>query len=185
MPKLGGSYHNFPIGGNACWSPDGNLFARTKNSTQEILIHNKETGEVVNRVNFRGKFTWLHEIDWSIQVNKIIFVSEDVNSSKFAIWLMSPDGTQQQKILEEATLIGTIRFSTKGDCIYYARFNKGLMDLLKFDISGRSSKIILSGIDAFGFSITDDNKILCYTKGSIFSNLWVFTYDMRKKILYL
>ena len=59
-------------------------------------------------------------------------------------------------------------------------------DLMKIEVSSNISdkepKVVQTGLQAYGFSITRDNKKLCYTKYNDFSNLWSFTYDERINI---
>jgi len=57
---------------------------------------------------------------------------------------------------------------------------------MKIEISSntldKAPKVIQTGLQAFGFSITRDNKKLCYTKYNESSNLWNFTYNERKNL---
>ncbi len=48
--------------------------------------------------------------------------------------------------------------------------------------SDKSSQVIQTGLQAYGFCITRDNKKLCYTKRNDFSNLWSFTYNERSNL---
>jgi len=48
--------------------------------------------------------------------------------------------------------------------------------------SNNSSQVIQTGLQAYGFCITRDNKKLCYTKRNDFSNLWSFTYNERSNL---
>ena len=99
------------------------------------------------------------------------------------LWTINTEGTQQQKILEESKMIFSPRWSLDGKHIYYLRSNETTQDLMKIEISSNSldknPEVVQTGLLAYGFSITRDNKILCYTKNNNFSNLWNFTYNER------
>ena len=57
---------------------------------------------------------------------------------------------------------------------------------MKIEITSNSSdkkpEVVQAGIQAYGFSITRDNKKLCYTKYNSLSNLWSFTSDKRGNV---
>ena len=57
---------------------------------------------------------------------------------------------------------------------------------MKIEFSSNSLEIkpevVQTGLQAYGFSITRDNKKLCYTKNNDYSNLWNFTFDERTKL---
>ncbi len=48
--------------------------------------------------------------------------------------------------------------------------------------SDRTPKVIQAGLQAIGFSLTSDNKKLCYTKDNSFSNIWRFIYNERTNL---
>ena len=49
------------------------------------------------------------------------------------------------------------------------------------NISEVKQKAIQTGLLAYGFSITKDNKKFCYTNYNTYSNLWIYNFDERKK----
>ena len=97
------------------------------------------------------------------------------------IWTIKTDGSQQKKIIEGTRDLYSPRWSYDGKYIYYLRSNEMTKDLIKIDasssVSNQISAVVQTGIQAFGFSLTRDNKKLCYTKTAMLSNLWKFTYD--------
>ena len=66
------------------------------------------------------------------------------------------------------------------------RSNEMTQDLMKLRISSitdvKVPNVIQTGLQAYGFSITRDNKKLCYTKYNSLSNLWNFIYDDKKNL---
>ena len=73
-----------------------------------------------------------------------------------------------------------------GKYIYYLQSNEMTQDLMKIEVASNVSdirpEVVQSGLQAYGFSITRDNKNLIYTKKNDFSNLWTFTYNESKNI---
>jgi len=184
IPKLGGKAQQLKTIQYGCWSPDGNLIAGIFSGKQIRLIK-RETDEVEKTIELTGDFTFIIDIDWSPIGDKILFLTKD-DAYKYAIWTIQSDGTQQSKILEESKVIYSPRWSPDGTHIYYLQSNEMTQDLMKIEIasftSGKTSKVIQTGLQADGFSITRDNKKLSYTKDNSYSNLWNFTYNERKKV---
>jgi serine/threonine protein kinase len=185
VPKLGGKVQELKYIGYGSWSPDGKLIAGIFSGKQIRLIK-RETDEVEKTIKLAGDFTSLHDIDWSPIGDKILFVSSNASLNKYQIWTMKTDGTQQEKILEANNYIYTARWSPDGNHIYYLQSNEMTNDLMKIEASSNSSdkipQVIQTGLQAYGFSITNDNKKLCYAKRNISSNLWSFTYNDRKNL---
>ncbi len=184
IPKLGGKDRKLKFSQYGCWSPDGNLIAGINSTNKIIRLIKRETDEVEKTIELTGDFTWLYDIDWSPRGDKIVFLTSN-NAFKFSLWTINTDGTQQQKFFDEDKAIYCPRWSSDGNYIYYLQFNEGTTDLMKIETSSNSSnkksEVVLTGLLAYGFSITRDNKKLCYTKDNDFSNLWFFNYDERKK----
>ena len=142
-------------------------------------------------MELKGSFTWLFDIDWSPNGNEILFLTFDDNTLKHIVWTIKSDGTQQRKILEETKSIHCPRWSPDGNHTYYLQSNELIYqsselthDLMKIEVSSPTSNkeaiVVQPGLLAWGFSITRDNKILCYTKYSAFHNLWRFNYNEDK-----
>ena len=102
------------------------------------------------------------------------------------MWIINTDGTHQQMILEGMEKIYSPRWSLSGKYIYYLQSNEMTKDLMKLEVSSITAdkvpQVIQTGLLAYGFSITRDNKKLIYTKDNSFSNLWNFNSDEKKKL---
>ena len=184
MPKLGGKVQQLQNIQYGCWSPDGNLIAGIHSSGKRIRLIKPETNEVEKTIELTGDFTWVLEIDWSPDGDEILFQTHNNNGGIEAIWTIKTDGTNQQKILQDSNYIFSPRWSANGSHIYYLRNNETTQDLMKIEFSSKSldkkPEVIQTGLQAYGFSITRDNKKLCYTKYNSLSNLWRFTYNRRE-----
>ena len=186
IPRLGGKAQKLKYIGIGCWSPNEKLIAGVQLSLKQIGIIKRETGEVLKTIQLAEDFTWLLDIDWSPNGDKILFLSQDDNIGKYAIWTIKTDGTQQKKILENTGVLYSPKWSLDGNHIYYLQENGPTQDLMKVEVSSNSSEVkpkaIQTGLLAYGFTITKDNKKFCYTKYNTYSNLWLFNYDERKKL---
>ena len=123
----------------------------------------------------------MNDIDWSPNGDRILFLTKNDTSGKHQLWTINTDGTQQLKILDEDKAIYSPRWSPDGNYIYYLQTIEMTQDLMKIEISSINSdkepQVIQTGLQAYGFSITRDNKKLCYSKYNVFANLWVYSYD--------
>ena len=184
IPKLGGKTQQLNYIQYGCWSPDETLIAAISLNIKRIRLIKRETDEIIKTLNLNGSFSWLQDIDWSPIGDKILFLTYDHNTGNNAIWSIKPDGKQQQKILEESKSIYCPRWSADGNYIYYLQSNETTRDLMRIAVISNTAteapKVIQTGLLAFGFSITADNRKLCYTKSNNFSNLWRFTFNERK-----
>jgi serine/threonine protein kinase len=185
VPRLGGKARNLKAIQFGCWSPDGNLIAAVSSiSNKQIEFIKLETDEIIKTIKLSGSFNLLFDIDWSPQGDKILFLTSDNITGKNEIRVINTDGSLQQKILAETKSIYSPRWSSDGNHIYYLQENESTQDLMRIEASSINSddvpQVVQSGLQAYGFSITSDNKKLCYTKNNNFSNLWIFTYNERK-----
>lgn len=167
-----------------CWSTDGNLIAGIHSSGKRIRFIKPETNEVEKTIELTGDFTWVLDIDWSPNGDEILFQTHNNNGGIEEIWTIKTNGTHQHKILQDSNYIFSPRWSADGSHIYYLRANETTQDLMKIEFSTNSldkkSEVVQTGLQAHGFSITRDNKKLCYTKYNSLSNLWSFAYDRRE-----
>lgn len=186
IPKLGGKVQHLQFNVFGCWSPDGNFIAGTGNADKQIRLIKRETDEVVKTIELTGDFTWKFAIDWSPKGDKILFLTRNDTTDKYQISTINANGAQQQKIIEANKSIYSPRWSPDGNYIYYLQENEMTQDLMKIEISSttseRASQVIQTGLLAYGFSITRDNKRLCYTKDNSYSNLWKFIYNERENL---
>ena len=185
IPKLGGKRRELKYIGYGCWSPDGNLIAGFRPSMKSISIINRETDEIEKTIELTRDIGWVWDIDWSPNGDEILFLTSN-DAHKYSLWTINSDGAQQQKILDEDRSIYSARWSPNGNQIYYLQSNEMTQDLMKIEASSKiqdkAPKVVQAGLLSYGFSITRDNKKLCYTKDNSSSNLWKITYDERKNL---
>ena len=178
IPKLGGKVQPIHLQLNSCWSPDGKLFAGCQIDQKNIALINRETNDTIKIIKLDGDFNWFHEVDWSIRGNRLVCLTYKEKNKNFVLWTINIDGTQQQKIVESNKKIYSPRWSANGDNIYYLQESKGTRNLVKIGISSSDGgvesepQVINTGLDAFGFSLTKDNKKLIFSRYLINSNLW-------------
>jgi Tol biopolymer transport system component len=186
IPKLGGKFQQLKTIQYGCWSPEGNLIAGLSHSYKSINLIKIETDEIVKTIEPIGSFDPIDDIDWSPNGDKILFLAQDDSSGKYQIWTIKTGSTQQQKILEDTRSIYSPRWSPDGNHIYYLQENEMTKDLMKIKVSSNTSdqipKVVQTGLQAYGFSITNDGKKLLYTKYNVSSNLWDFTYNKRTNL---
>ena len=102
------------------------------------------------------------------------------------MWSITADGTKQEMIVQSDKKIYSPRWSHNGQYIYYLQESGGTRSLMKVEISTEGSaegdpKILIAGLEAYGFSLTNNNKNLVYTKNLNFSNLWKLELEKYKK----
>jgi Tol biopolymer transport system component len=186
IPRLGGKSQELKFNEYGCWSPDEKFIAGTSPPEKIIRLINRETGEVEKTVELKGNFTWLIDLDFSPIGDEIVFLTFDENKTSYIIWIIKTDGTEQQKILEEKKRLDSPRWSHDGNHIYYIQSNNMTQDLMKIEVPSFTAdikpKVIQTGLNMHGFSITRDSKKLCYTKYNVYSNMWNFTYDERTNL---
>jgi serine/threonine protein kinase len=178
VPRLGGTPRRLEARLIHDWSPDGTQIANTYVNSKTIFLTNKGTGESAS-IPLKGSFTWLRDIDWSPLENLILFKTED-GKQRHAIWTVTVDGSQQNKVVEETTPIFSPRWFPRGDAIYYLRGRGQLKELWKISVTPDTGKLfkpasqVLSGIQAGAeFNITSDGKRMLYTRELSFNNLWL------------
>jgi serine/threonine protein kinase len=186
IAKLGGKTQKLQFNVFGCWSSDESLIAGIGNAGKQIRLIKRETDEIVKIIELTGDFTSMYAIDWSSKGNKILFLARNDTTNKDQIWTIKADGTEQQKILEGTKSIYSPRWSPDGNYIYYLQSNEMTQDLMKLKVSSFNSdndpEVVQTGLQAYGFSITRDNKELCYTKRDVFSNLWSFIYNEKTNL---
>ena len=194
VPRLGGTSRkmgSFPsdapyVAPFVSWSPDGSRFARSDVTLKRIWFTNISTGDTTS-IPLEGSFTWLRDIDWSPTGDQLTFRTE--GEKEGTIWTIGTDGTQQHKIVEEASesaYLGSPRWSSKGNALYYLRFRGQTVDLMKIKIDAKTGKAkglpiaVYSGLqEGQDFSLSEDNARLLYTRVQSYSNLWLVSYAAR------
>ncbi len=187
IPKLGGKTQELKYIGYGSWSPNGKLIAGIRPSSKQIRLIKRESDDVEKTIKLTGDFTWMDDIDWSPIGDRILFLTKNDTTGKHQLWTINTDGSQQLKILDEDKAIYSPRWSPDGNHIYYLYTNETTQDLMKIEISSinsdKESQVIQTGLQAYGFSITRDNKKLCYSKYNVFANLWVYYYNEKRNLL--
>ena len=186
ISKLGGKaepIHDWMWYG--CWAPDGNSLALIYIVQDSIRIINRITQEREKTLKLNGDYTKFLDIDWALIGNNFVCLTFNDKDKKYVLWTISDDGTYQQKLLESNKEIYSPRWSADGKSIYYLLEKDESRDLMKIVISKEDteskSKVIYGGLDAYGFSISKNNKNLVYTKYFGFSNIWKLSFDLTKK----
>jgi len=182
LPRLGGKPQILPPAAYVAWSPDGSKFAGTWTAGpwedyHPLFLFEVTTGDTLGELRLHGIQRFV-ALDWSPLSNRIVFLTADEEWHQFTIWTMKSDGTQQQKIVEGIGKYHSPRWSGDGKAIYYLSQNGTTTDLIKINIStsdgSKNSEplVLQSGLHATGFTISQDNKKLAYTKIETYSNLW-------------
>ena len=186
IPKFGGNKQNLNYFRLMCWSPDGSIVASTNVNFKSIYFIKRETNEIINKIGIKGNFSWIFSIDWSPKSNLLSFLTSDGALEDYTLWTIKIDGTKQKEIYKSNKELLSTKWDAGGDFIYSLCSNNFTKDLIKININNDDNEpeLIQTGIQAFGFSITSDNKKLLYTKYLSFSNLWKFTFNERTKIFF-
>jgi serine/threonine protein kinase/Tol biopolymer transport system component len=180
VPRLGGPSRRLRnlFAYRRSWSPDNTHFAAISQGGDSISIVDKLTGNTTS-VPLTGKFRFMMNVDWSPVGDRLLCVTLD-EDERWAIWTVRLDGTQQEKVIEEAIQIATPRWSGTGDYIYYFRGEYPRLDeVVKIQISSRSGgrtgapEIVLSGLTAGQYAtLSRDGAKLAYTSVVDRANLW-------------
>ena len=96
-------------------------------------------------------------------------------AGKDQIWTMTTDGTEQRKLVDGESRIGTARWSATGDAIYYLHPRGDTADLVRLPASGTSagSSVVMSGLRTGGdFTLSAEGSKLAYTEKEYSANLW-------------
>jgi len=188
MPRLGGKPQKLAktISLSACWSPDGSQIASIKASLQAITYFDTASGDTLNMIRLHG-FHWLFDLDWSPVGDRLVFLTSNEQQRPYTIWTVKADGAQQQKVVEGADRQSSPRWSRDGKAVYYLRGNGQTSDLMKIAVSSTDGtpkgepEILQTGLNAYGFELSGDNKKLAYTKLLEYSNLWSVTVEGEGK----
>jgi Tol biopolymer transport system component len=181
VPRLGRSVRPFEAMEKLDWSPDGSRYATCSEDSKEITIAHKITGESMS-IPLLWPFQWIENIGWSPKGN-LLFVMTSDEDDRFAIWSVSLDGTQQNKVFEEEIYdLGSPFWSPQGDAIYFTRVGEQHDEIWKAHISPETGKpirdpsLVLGGLRAGKImSIANDGKLLLYARENQFSNIWLAT----------
>ncbi len=185
IPRLGGNAQRITFYPYFCWSPDGSQIAGASQNSKSITFIDKTTGDSASAIELQGDFEWFWEIDWSPVGNRLAFLTFDEKET--VIWTIKTDGSQQQKVVEHDGLLFSPRWSADGEAIYFLRSHSGGKDLMKIGISysdgtAKSAPVILqTGLQAYGFTLSKDNRKILYTRVLRYSNLWLVTLENQRE----
>jgi Tol biopolymer transport system component/tRNA A-37 threonylcarbamoyl transferase component Bud32 len=184
VSRLGGTSRMVPGGIQASWSPDGSQIVSVYTGEKELYFTDSTTG-ATRTIALKGNFAFMKQVDWSPVGDWLLFVTlgEDNRAS---LWIAKPDGSAQQKLLEEKaqSLEGfSARWGPHGDVIYYLK-GDATQELWKIRLSPGSGKVrappvrLIAGLQstsAYGptFRIFRDRKRMVYLRNSRHSDLWL------------
>jgi Tol biopolymer transport system component len=182
VPRLGGAARRLPHSPVGSWSPDGSRFTWVSRTAREIAVVDRSTGDF-RRIPLKADFQWFVSDDWSPLGNFLLFLMID-KDNRYAVWTLSPDGKNQNRIVDEGGAVFSPRWSPTGDSVYYFRRNQDNMELWKVRVSpdsgkaAKSPELVLGGLQAGEhFSLASDGKKLATTRELTYSNLWMVTVD--------
>ena len=186
IPKFGGKaepIHDWMWYG--CWSPDGNSLALIYLAHDSIRVINRRTQEREKTIKLNGDYTKFIDIDWALMGNNFVCLTFNDRNKNYILWTIGTDGNNQQKIIESNKEIYSPRWSADGKSIYYLLEKDESRDLMKIEVSdeiaGNKSKAVSGGLEAYGFSLSKNNKRLVYTKYFGFSNIYKLSFDKEEK----
>ena len=165
----------------ACWSPDGTLIAVPHFMGGEISLLNAQGAEQ-RRLLLEGTHWSIWDLDWSPVRDRLAVVSNDYHG-RYTIWTIQPDGSDQQKVLEEAGEITTVRWGPDGQTLYYSlRRNQTVaLNRVRVSMPGEDTanpEAVLTGLEAGrAFSISADGRRVVYARAPFHSNLWLLDVD--------
>jgi Tol biopolymer transport system component/class 3 adenylate cyclase len=173
VARLGGTPRRVAEFGDSCWSPDGSQIINAKATDKgAVFLVNKLTG-VEKRIPIPWGYQWLADIDCSSKTGMLLLLTE--TAGKDQIWTMTTDGTEQRKLIDGESRIGTARWSATGDAIYYLHPRGDTTDLMRLPASGTSagSSLVMSGLRTGGdFTLSAEGSKLAYTEKEYSANLW-------------
>ena len=172
------------------WAPDGNRFAFSRVATGELFILDIVSGDTT-AVTLEREVGEIEDIHWSPLGDDILLQGND--SEKINLWVVRPDGREQNKILEidqsECVSIGNPRWSSDGRSIYYlktglrGRFVSDLMKV-RYDTGSKGLDgepyVVLNNLFAVSdpgistsYSISGDGMNLVFKQRSNRMDIWM------------
>jgi serine/threonine protein kinase len=182
VPRLGGALRRLdPYTGTFSWSPDGSRYAGASTSDKHIVIVERATGEITDRLDLDVPFTVFHGVDWSPKGDRLLFFTHD-EEQRFTIWTIATDGSGIRNVVEASTHIFSPRWSADGAAIYYMLDQGATEAVMRVPIDSRSGAAVgpavavLTGLETDdSFSLSGDGKGLVYARASLSSHLWLLT----------
>lgn len=178
MSRLGGELRHLPPIFSACWSPDGTKLAGAPIARKYVTLHDAVTADSVGAVHLDGEFNFIGSIDWSPTGNRLVVLTSEKGNYECVIHTIGVDGSQHQAVAEHYSLRSP-KWSSDGSAVYYLRqTDDKQVDLMKVRVSRVNGaaegepEVLQSGVDAGGFTLSSDNRKMCYTKVLVFAHLW-------------
>jgi serine/threonine protein kinase len=175
LSRLGGAPRRVGEQSDSCWLHDGSrIVSASGNPDAEggIFLVNKLTG-VEKRIPAPA-YQWLNGIDCSAKTDMLLLLTSA--SDKNQLWMMTPDGAEQRKLIEGENGIRSPRWSPNGDAIYYFRTEGDTTELVRVPASGKAteSSVLMSGLETGDyFTLSAAGSELAYTRTQHYSNLWL------------
>jgi serine/threonine protein kinase len=179
VPRFGGSPRQIESASYITWSPDGTQFACAHTGATNIVIVNKASGPR-KKFELSGTIITPLGIDWSPLGTHLLVLFKN-RDEKYSILITNIEGDQQNVAHIDNAPINSAKWSSSGDAIFYfrqsAQSNAMELWMLRFaKETGKPSKeasLILSGIDMDNLSISANGKLLLYSRGYSYSNIWI------------
>ncbi len=188
IPKFGGKARlvDLPLH-TVTWSPNGSLFAGIEIPKDFITIVNTETRNSIDTIKLKGDYDLFQEVDWAPNRNGLVCLTYSYKIKSYILWTIKIDGTQQKQVVQTNKKLFSPRWSFNGRYIYYLQESNGTRNLMKVEVSSEGTaesepKIVVTGLDAYGFSFTADNKKIVYTKNLSYSNLWELKFKNERNL---
>ena len=115
-------------------------------------------------------------------MSNLVAVLTQLESGRFAIWTVRPDGSRQRKVVEDVD-ISCVRWSPVGDELYFLHgpsTDSGTQAISKIAIDRKSGDsrappvALLTGLQTDdSFTLSADGTRLAYSRGQAHSNLWL------------
>jgi Tol biopolymer transport system component len=122
----------------ASWSPDGSQIVSVTRGSKELYFTDSTTG-AIRTIPLKGNFAFMMQVEWSPVGDWLLFVTlgEEFRAS---LWIAKPDGSAQQRLLEEEAQPFSARWGPHGDVIYYLK-GDATQELWKIRLSPGSGKV--------------------------------------------
>jgi Tol biopolymer transport system component len=183
VPRLGGTSRKVTGGFQASWSPDGSQIVSINAGNKRLYFTDSTTG-AIRTIPLKGNFAFMIQVEWSPVGDWLLFVTRG-EENRVSLWIVKPDGSAQQRLLEEEAQPFSARWGPHGDVIYYLKGDT-TQELWKIRLSPRSGNVRaspvrlitgLQSISAFGpsFRVFRDGKRMMYLRNFKQSHLWLAT----------
>ncbi|HYN09402.1 MAG TPA: hypothetical protein VES67_18610 [Vicinamibacterales bacterium] len=182
VPRLGGTVRRFVGGSMIAWAPGGAEIATASFGAREVIVIHP-SGNALRRVPLRWDAAAARGLDWSPTGGRLAVVST-ARDNRHSIWLVSPDGQTQEKVFEDAGVIGSVKWSSAGNALLFMRAVGETFDLWRLPLASGTgpaageAMALMTGVQAGpNFSIARDGTRLLYTREAHYSNLWAASVD--------